>query len=62
MNSFKLIPIMEKFNNCPKCGNDKIGDGEGKLIAEDDIFIRGCKCGFEVILNEDGKEVQGSHG
>lgn len=58
MNARKVLEIMPKYNNCPLCGNDKIGNGQGKLIVEDDFLIRECKCGFKIKLDENGKEIE----
>lgn len=55
MNAFKSVQLMQKYNNCPSCDSDKIGNGEGKLIIEDETFYRSCKCGWEVKTDEDGK-------
>lgn len=58
MNFDKVLKLMRKYNNCPKCGHDKIGNGEGKILIEDEIFIRECKCGFKVIVDENDREVK----
>ncbi len=42
----------------PRCGNNKIGNGEGGIIIEDDTYTRTCKCGFKIKINEDGKEIR----
>jgi transcription elongation factor Elf1 len=52
MNAFTFLKISEKYNNCPECGSDKIGNGEGTLTVEDDTYTRTCKCGFEVAIKE----------
>lgn len=54
----ELLPIMKKYEICPKCGNDKIGNGQGGIVVEDDTYARTCKCGFKVIVNRDGEEIQ----
>ncbi|HCL4549710.1 DUF3797 domain-containing protein [Clostridium botulinum] len=51
-----LLPIMKKYEKCPKCGSNRIGNGEGGIIIEDDTYTRTCKCGFKITINEDGKE------
>lgn len=58
MDALKVLKIMPKYNNCPKCGNGKVGNGEGKLIVEDDTFTRECNCGFKTTLDENGKEIK----
>ena len=57
MNAFKLLKIIPLYENCPDCGNNKIGNGEGKLLVEDDTFTRECKCGFKITVDEDGKKI-----
>lgn len=54
MNAVKLLEIMGKYINCPVCGNDKVGNGQGYVISQDKTFTRGCKCGWEIKVNEDG--------
>lgn len=51
MDADKFLYLMNKYGNCPDCGSDRLGDaeGEGKL---DHVFIRSCKCGFEVEVHE----------
>ncbi|MBP1040394.1 DUF3797 domain-containing protein [Vagococcus sp. BWB3-3] len=43
---------MRKYNDCPACGNNRVGNGEGSLIVEDDVFKRTCKCGWSIIVDE----------
>ncbi|MDD9312663.1 DUF3797 domain-containing protein [Cytobacillus firmus] len=52
MNIYKFLELGKKYNDCPNCGNNFIGNGEGKLIVENDTFYRSCKCGFEVTVKE----------
>lgn len=44
--------LTAKYACCPKCGNNKCGNGEGKLIVEENVFIRTCKCGNKVVAVE----------
>jgi len=55
VEAFKVIRPINKYANCPVCGNDKVGNGEGILVVEEDTFKRSCKCGFKITVNEDGK-------
>ena len=48
MNVIDYLKIAKKYINCPNCGNDKIGNGEGTLNVDEDTYRRTCKCGFEV--------------
>lgn len=41
-----LLQISRLTNDCPKCGSDKLGNGEGALIVNENIYTRSCKCGF----------------
>lgn len=59
MNAFKLMDVLKKYEKCPKCGNNKIGNGEGGIVVEDDTYTRTCKCGFKITVNENGKEIKG---
>ncbi|WP_145413462.1 DUF3797 domain-containing protein [Paenibacillus xylanexedens] len=53
MNALKAIQLMNKYSKCKKCGNDKVGGDEGVLSVEDNIFIRSCKCGWEIEIDTD---------
>lgn len=57
MNIRELIPIMKKYEKCPKCGSTKIGNSEGGIIVEDDTYTRTCKCGFKITVDKNNKEV-----
>lgn len=57
MNAFKLMDIMKKYEQCPKCGSNTIGKGQGGVIVDDNTFTRSCKCGFKMKVNEDGEEI-----
>lgn len=56
MNAIKTFELIEKYNTCPSCGSNKIGNGSGKLIVEEDMFYRSCKCGWEVETDKEGNE------
>ncbi|MDO7281769.1 DUF3797 domain-containing protein [Shouchella clausii] len=56
MNWTDLLKLGERYATCPTCGNDKVGNGEGKLFCNKDEFYRSCKCGWEVAV-KDGEEV-----
>ena len=47
---------LELYGNCPKCGNDSIGNGNILEIGENRIFRSCKKCSYSVtaILQEDG--------
>ena len=42
---------------CPKCGSDKLGKNEGKLIVDEHTYYRECKCGFNVLVDEREDEI-----
>lgn len=54
MNVCDYLQIAEKYIHCPKCGSDKIGNGEGTLNVDDDTYRRTCKCGFQVEVKPRG--------
>lgn len=49
MNITDSMELLKKYNTCPTCGSDKIGNGEGTLNIENDVFERTCKCGWKVV-------------
>lgn len=53
MNYIKSMLLLEKYADCPNCGSDLVGNGEGGIVVEDDTFRRFCKCGFDITVNED---------
>ncbi|WP_276914084.1 DUF3797 domain-containing protein [Aneurinibacillus aneurinilyticus] len=53
MNAWKTTELMRKYSECPECGNDAIGNGEGTLRITDDTFTRTCKCGWNIEVKED---------
>lgn len=57
MNFLKSMELMEKYCDCPKCGNEYIGNGQGGMTVEDDTFRRWCKCGFDITVDEDDNNV-----
>lgn len=48
---------MGGLSKCLECGNEFVGNGEGKLLIEDDTFIRECKCGGSIKI-DDSKKVK----
>lgn len=48
MNAFKAVSLMRKYSKCPQCGNEYVGDGEGTLEIENEVFTRSCKCGWKI--------------
>lgn len=58
MNYENTLKLMEKYANCPICSNDKIGNGQGGLIIDEDTLTRFCKCGFYTSVDENNNEVK----
>ncbi len=58
MNILKSVELMKKYSSCLQCGNDKIGNGAGKLHIEEDTFYRSCKCGWKIKTDEDGNLIE----
>jgi predicted RNA-binding Zn-ribbon protein involved in translation (DUF1610 family) len=54
MNALKAVQLMVKYTDCPECGNSNVGDGEGKVVADEDTFYRSCRCGWEITTDENG--------
>lgn len=54
MKLIKSLELMKQYQQCPECGNDKIGDGSGSLVIYDNHFERSCKCGCKVIIELSG--------
>jgi hypothetical protein len=52
VNVIKSLKLMNKYSECPLCGSTAIGNGEGALIIEGEIFTRSCKCGWRVEVKD----------
>ncbi|EEM10541.1 DUF3797 domain-containing protein [Bacillus pseudomycoides] len=52
VNVVSTLKLTRKYAECPECGNDKVGNGEGALEINDDIFKRTCKCGWNIEVKE----------
>lgn len=46
MNAMYFLRIAPLINDCPNCGNQFVGNGEGTLEVNDNMVKRTCKCGF----------------
>lgn len=57
MEAYKTVELIKTYGACHKCGNELLGEGQGKLIVEEDTFYRSCKCGWSIKLNSDGEEL-----
>lgn len=50
----KVQELLKQYQDCPECGNDKIGAGSGALIVDDNRFERSCRCGWRVVIELPG--------
>lgn len=57
MNITKQLELMNKYEVCPCCGNDKIGNGEGTLNLDENSFERTCKCGWKIKYTEKDNKI-----
>lgn len=51
MNIIPARKLTEQYAVCPECGNDRIGNGEGALVVDEDTFTRSCKCGWKITVD-----------
>ncbi len=54
----KVIELNNKYAICPKCGSDKVGNGEGGIYNDEYKYIRYCKCGYKITIFENGIELE----
>lgn len=47
MNVMAYLKVSPHINDCPNCGNQFVGNGQGTLVVDDNIVKRTCKCGFD---------------
>jgi Domain of unknown function (DUF3797) len=52
MNAVKAFKLSKQYANCPNCGNNQLGNGQGSLIITEDTFVRNCKCGCRIEIKE----------
>ena len=57
MNGWSIGKLLDKYGECPKCGNEYINNGHGGLVIDNNTFRRFCKCGFDITVDENGIEV-----
>lgn len=48
LNLRTAVKLIQMYGACLECGNEHIGDNEGVLIIDVDVFYRTCKCGWNV--------------
>ena len=51
----RTLDLMNKYGKCPECGNEMLGNGEGKLLIDEDVFTRECKCGWSIKIDDSKK-------
>ncbi|WP_084146722.1 DUF3797 domain-containing protein [Paenibacillus wynnii] len=44
----KAVELSERYANCAECGNENVGNGQGTVRIEGNMFRRTCKCGWKV--------------
>lgn len=54
MNAFRLIELLDKYKECPVCKSSKVGNGYGFISCGEKVFDRGCKCGWQIQVLENG--------
>ncbi len=56
MNFQDTLRALKSYGNCPKCGNDSIGNGNILEIGENRIFrsCKKCGCSVTAVLQNDG--------
>lgn len=59
MNARLTMELIRRYTYCPACGSDKLSNGAGTLLVDDDTFERTCACGWFVCTDAEGKEVPG---
>lgn len=47
MNAMDYLRIAPFVNDCPNCGSDLLGNGQGTYELKDNTIKRSCKCGFK---------------
>jgi hypothetical protein len=52
MNIVDSTELMKKYSKCEECGNEFVGNGEGTLEIENNVFKRTCKCGWSVTVDK----------
>lgn len=58
MEARKVISLHKKYIPCPRCGNEYLGSTEGGITITENEMHRYCKCGLDVITDEDGNIIK----
>lgn len=48
MKALKASELINQYATCPDCGSEKVGNKEGLVSINDNVFKRECKCGWKV--------------
>jgi len=48
INITDSVKLLKRYSTCPKCGSDKVNNGEGSVNIDGNLFERTCKCGWSV--------------
>ncbi|AZU61041.1 DUF3797 domain-containing protein [Neobacillus mesonae] len=54
MNVMTYLVVAPLINDCPSCGNQYVGNGQGTLEVDDNLIKRTCKCGFNFQYDVNG--------
>lgn len=57
MNGFKFVAVTRKYKKCPKCGASWKTDAIYQEL-HDEIITIGCKCGWQIKVDENNKEIK----
>ena len=60
MNAVKAMKVSQKYAVCPDCGNGLIGNGQGSIVIDETTFMRTCRCGFHITIDESNKIISRS--
>jgi len=52
MNIKRATALTKRYARCQECGCDRVGNGEGGLYVDDEAFLRICKCGWSVKVDD----------
>lgn len=53
MNLVKALELSKEYADCPKCSNNKLGNGQGSMVIDDFSFKRLCRCGWSIEIKEE---------
>lgn len=54
----KALKYLSQYAECPKCHSRYLGEAHGEMKLEGDKFIRTCRCGFKIVIDENGNVLE----